>query len=300
MGCAPPGCETALAAEAAQVQLQRQRLWYVAATRARALLVLPRVASALSDKAWINAVDLALSDRPALDTATLPPSALPPLDPAINAQDRSLFETQAAFIVSRETRLRRVTPSRAEADVEAPAAEVITPSDLPESPAEALPQGGRARGLVLHKLLEEVLTGETGDDAAALTARATQLSAICSSPDEALVPDELSATVLRTLALPEVSERRSRLIPEYPVYGCTDVDGETEIIAGIVDAAALDNAGAIEAIIDWKSDVAPTASVTSEYARQVRAYLRATGASLGLIVFMTPGVVIKVARAGAI
>jgi exodeoxyribonuclease-5 len=297
MGCAPPNCETALAAEAGQVQLQRQRLWYVAATRARALLVLPRVASALSDKAWINAVDLALSALPALDTATLPPSALPPLDPATNSQDRPLFETQAAFIGSRETRLRRVTPSRAEADTEAGPAEVITPSDLPESPTEVLPQGGRARGFVLHKLMEEVLTGETGDDAAALTARAAQLSAMCGSPDNALVPEELSATVLRTLALPEVSERRSRLIPEYPVYGCADVDDETEIIAGIVDAVALDDAGAMEVILDWKSDVAPTASTTNDYMRQVSTYLRATNAALGLIVFMTAGIVVRVARA---
>jgi exodeoxyribonuclease-5 len=36
-------------------------------------------------------------------------------------------------------------------------------------------QGGRARGLVLHKLLEEVLTGEASDDHEALKEQASML-----------------------------------------------------------------------------------------------------------------------------
>jgi hypothetical protein len=36
-------------------------------------------------------------------------------------------------------------------------------------------QGGRERGLILHKLMEEVLTGETPEAEAALTERAGHL-----------------------------------------------------------------------------------------------------------------------------
>jgi hypothetical protein len=43
-------------------------------------------------------------------------------------------------------------------------------------------QGGRERGLILHKLLEEVLTRETADDAASLTERALALIAAMGKP----------------------------------------------------------------------------------------------------------------------
>ena len=78
MGCAPPGCDDAVAAEAEQIRLERQRLWYVAATRARDLLLLPRLSCNAAANAWANAVDLGLSGLPAFDPTGLPPSSLPP------------------------------------------------------------------------------------------------------------------------------------------------------------------------------------------------------------------------------
>jgi hypothetical protein len=49
-------------------------------------------------------------------------------------------------------------------------------------------------------------------------------------------------------------------------------------------------------VIDWKSDVAPTAELLEHYRSQVRAYLDITDAERGLIVLATSGRVILVER----
>jgi len=287
----------AVAAETEQIRLERQRLWYVAGTRARDLLLLPRLSSDLPANAWAKAVDLGFSSLTPFDPTGLPPSSLPPLDADTNTQDRPTFETEAALIAARATRIARITPSRAEADA-APADAVVLPvSDLPETPAAALLPGGRGRGLVLHKLIEEVLTGETVEDATALATRAAELSATCEMDTDGLDPSELAATVLRVLALPEIAALRPRLVPELAVHASFTAEDEEQVISGIADAVALAPDGSIEVVVDWKSDVARTAGTVDGYRKQVRDYLQATGASRGLIVLMTPGIVLDVAAA---
>ncbi len=296
MGCAPPGCDAAVAAEAEQIRLERQRLWYVAGTRARDLLLLPRVSCDIAANAWANAVELALQSLPPFDPEELPPSSLPPMDPGINAQDRPTFETEAALIMSLATSIERATPSRAEAEPVPADALVFSSPDLPEVPAPNLPQGGRGRGLILHKLIEEVLTGEVDEDATALEDRAGELAATCDLDIGQIEPDELAATVLKTLSLPRVMELRPRLLPELPVYASVASDTEEQITVGIADAIALTPDGAVEVVVDWKSDIAPTGQAVDGYRGQVGAYIRATGAQRGLIVLMTSGTVIEVPR----
>jgi exodeoxyribonuclease-5 len=294
LGCSPPGCDAAVAAEDTQIRLERQRLWYVAGTRARDLLLLPRLSSDLPANAWVNAVDLDLSGLPSFDPTGLPPSSLPLVEAGANTQDRPTFQTEAALIAARATRIVRVTPSRAEADA-APAEAVVLPaSDLPEAPAAELPPGGRGRGLVLHKLMEEVLTGETADDATELAARATTLSATCEMDTGELDPAELATTVLRTLALPEIAALRPRLVPELAVHASFTAEDQEQVVSGIADAVARAPDGSIKVVVDWKSDVAPTAGIVDGYRKQLREYLRATGASRGLIALMTPGQVLEV------
>lgn len=168
--------------------------------------------------------------------------------------------------------------------------------DLPE--AGALPRGGRGRGLVLHKLMEEVLTGETDTADATLRGRAAELVATCPGPASDCHPAELAATVLRTLALPDVAAVRHKLVPEFGVAAMNaDADG-TQVIVGTADAVALAADGTPELVIDWKSDVMPDATTAAGYVAQVRAYLAASGAPAGLIVFMTTGTVLRVTPAG--
>lgn len=65
-------------------------------------------------------------------------------------------------------------------------------------------------------------------------------------------------------------------------------------MGGIADALALDGDNDVEVVIDWKSDVEPTAEVVKLYREQVRDYLAATGGKSGLLVFVTSGRVERV------
>ena len=73
-------------------------------------------------------------------------------------------------------------------------------------------------------------------------------------------------------------------------------EGEEQVVSGIADAVALAPDGSIEVVVDWKSDVAPTAQTVDGYRGQVSAYIRATGAQRGLIVLMTSGTVFEVLK----
>ena len=115
-------------------------------------------------------------------------------------------------------------------------------------------------------------------------------------PAQGLAPAELAGCVLRTLALPEVAALRPGLVPELPVYGSTEGDGHEEATAGIVDAIVFDAGGAPQVVIDWKSDVDPSPETLEHYRARVHAYLDTTGAKRGLIVAVTSGSIMQVAR----
>ena len=51
---------------------------------------------------------------------------------------------------------------------------------------------------------------------------------------------------------------------------------------------------AIDLVVDWKTDVDPTAQQIELYREQMRDYLVATGAPDGLIVFVTTGKLVRV------
>ena len=76
LGVAPAGYENARKAETEEQDRERVRLWYVAATRARELLVLPRLNASPSRSAWISLVDLALAISPPWMYRIFPPTSL--------------------------------------------------------------------------------------------------------------------------------------------------------------------------------------------------------------------------------
>jgi ATP-dependent exoDNAse (exonuclease V) beta subunit len=307
-GVKPTGYEAARDAEKAELDRERIRLWYVAATRARELLVLPRLDVTPKGSAWISLLDLSLAELPALDLSHLPPEIGPSAAGVENEQTREIFAAEAAMIAERRQRIVWLAPSRDES-VTGPAlhAEVpkIVVTDVDGAPVEdgIVPtvQGGRERGVLLHKLIEEVLTGETPETEPALVARAEALiraigRPVANDPVQGLAPAELAACVTRALALPEIAALRPGLFPEYTVYASTMTDEQEEATAGIADAIAFDPYGAPQVIVDWKSDVAPAPETLEHYRAQVRAYLDMTQAERGLIVLATLGVVIPVAR----
>ena len=114
LGVAPDGYDAARQAEKDELGRERIRLWYVAATRARDLFVLPRLDTTPSKSAWIGPLDLSLADLPGLDVSHLPLGAAAAGAGASNAQTRAAFATEAAAIAARQTRLLWLAPCRDE------------------------------------------------------------------------------------------------------------------------------------------------------------------------------------------
>lgn len=306
LGIAPAGYDAARQAEKDELDRERIRLWYVAATRARELLVLPRLDTTPSKSAWIGLVDLSLADLPSLDVSHLP-SDVPSADAGVgNGQTRTTFAAEAETIAAAQTRLTWLAPSRDEnaggtvlREEEATLWSGLADDQPLELEVAALVQGGRERGLILHKLMEEVLTGETPKEEAALTERAGNLiRALGQSPvaDSAtgLSADEVAGCVVRTLALPEIAALQPGLLAEFPVYTAHVADEVETATIGVADAVTVTTEGRPAVVVDWKSDVTPDPQTLDRYRAQVRAYIDMTGAERGLIVLMTSGTVIPV------
>ena len=311
LGISPDGHEAALQTEKDEQARERVRLWYVAATRARELLILPRIAAEQPDSAWIRLVDLKLQDLPVLDVSGFPTEIPQEAPEPENPQSLETFKAEAQSIAAHVQTLRWESPSRQDERETVATEDTVRisaeSSDKPMGDAAdgLVIQGGRNRGLVLHKLMEEILTGETQGAAAAVTARANVLIgelgySSASDPGLGVSAEEVSACVMRTLALPEIAVLRVGLLAEVPLYTSRADCGEEIATAGIADALTLSADGRPDIVVDWKSDVNPTPSTLDHYHQQVRSYLRMTGAKRGLIVLMTTGTVIRVDSGSAI
>jgi exodeoxyribonuclease-5 len=199
---------------------ERVRLWYVATTRARDLLVLPRHSARLSDDSWARIVDFGLEHLKAVDS-DLWEGRRPAAEVQENTQTRELFATEAAGISKLTRTLVWQRPSRDEAD--AVSASSPTPlfenlEDAEQSAEVPVPAvaGSSTRGLILHKLIEEFLTGELRGEIPEVEQRALELLGQLGvkpvdDPRAGISPAEIAATVLRTLSLPEIARFGSRL-----------------------------------------------------------------------------------------
>lgn len=295
-----PDYDSVCQEESDELRRERVRLWYVALTRARDLLLLPRQTERV-DNDWFSLLNPNLEALPSFDVARFNGSSSQRTDRATNTQDLATWRHEAAVIAASERRILWHQPSRHEE----PAIPTDTADEvfvgaralqehLPAADEEKVVRGGRERGLVLHKLIEEVLTGESTEDGAALRTRARELLgqlglADVEDPTVGPCSGEMADVLQRALQLPEIVALRPRLLPELHVYAAMFADRTMTLTAGIADAVAIDEMGRIEAVVDWKSDVNPVPAQIDIYRNQVRDYLTATGARLGLIVFLTSG-----------
>jgi len=169
----PPAIADAIGRDDNERAEERERLLYVACTRAIDLLILPQF-SAPRQNSWAQLLDLKQGDLPELNVAGFArqpvarPEALP------NVQTAAIFATEQSIADNASKPIQWVKPSDADPDrqlLEAAVLEEIADMDV-ESPTMG---GSRARGIILHKLMEELLTGEVADDAPALEFRAALL-----------------------------------------------------------------------------------------------------------------------------
>lgn len=287
-GLTPPGLADAQAEEALSAAHERERLWYVAMTRARDLLVLPDLNGAGAGS-WARLLDLGLSRLPELDLAALPASrrVRPPAAP--NAQTPQVFADEAAAVAAAAPPVAWRRPSDHDADREVEAEDAVAETE-DELIKAARPVGaGRVRGILLHKLMEELITGELADAQADVVARSLalvgELQALEGVEEEAPDPAECAAVALQAKALPEVASLWSTLEAEVAVFA-TDSDGV--LVAGRIDALSVVDARP-EVVLDWKSDVNPGVAERAAYAEQIRSYLRVTGAPRGALVYLSRG-----------
>lgn len=266
----PPDLLLALASDEESLARERERLWYVACTRARELLVVPELPQA-EQRSWARIVDLVHHDLPLLDLSRFDRAPRPAAADRPNGQTPDIFETERAAIAAAAVPLTWLQPSNQDPD-RVPMIEAIA-IDSGDAPETELPIGaGRVRGLVLHKLMEEVLTGELAEDLVGFAGRARELIAelVVDREDEAGLPEvgEIASTAWRTLHLPDIAALRPRLVPEWPIYTLLADAREATALAGRIDAVAM-NEGRASVVLDWKSDIAPTAEDMRIHAGQL-------------------------------
>jgi CRISPR-associated exonuclease Cas4 len=288
-GVAPPDLAAARAEESEEDADQRERIWYVACTRARDLLILPSIPQAAKDS-WFSSINLRQSEIPEIDLSAFPEPAARPAPSSKNEQSVDVFAAEQRHIDENATPIVWRRPSDHDPDrLGDPLESVVIAEAVAEHPD--IVGAGALRGIILHKLVEELLTGELVSTRKAATARADVLLSqlVSGGGDNGPRPEplEMADTALRTLALPEIALLRPYLVPELAIWAARD----TYLVAGRADALAI-RENKIDVAIDWKSDVIPTTSIRAAYAGQLRDYLEATGAARGALVFMSLGEVV--------
>jgi CRISPR-associated exonuclease Cas4 len=273
--------------EVEQASEERLRLLYVACTRAMDLLVLPELA--WSDEAsWARAVDFRLHALPELNLTQLRVKPFGRRAAGANAQTPEVFAAEQAVVAQALRPLRWIRPSAGDAEVLPLEMPVAVAWDQPMD-MEAASPGGPVRGIILHKLMEELLTGELVGTDAALRDRCSRLASQLSGDDGGarVDLDELVATTLRTWSLPELGDGRNNTVPEVPIYGRLP-GADERLVSGRADAVRY-RGGRPETVFDWKSDVAPEAGTRRAYAQQLAQYVHVLGAERGAIVYMSTG-----------
>jgi CRISPR-associated exonuclease Cas4 len=292
-GVAPADLAAARAQENKEDADQRERIWYVACTRARDLLILPAIPEARTNS-WFSSINLWQNELAELDLSVLPEPAPRAIPHTKNAQTLDVFTTEQRRIEENVKPVVWRRPSDHDPDrLGDPLESVVVAETMVEHPEVV--GAGAVRGLILHKLMEELLTGEVPEHIESAEARAGVLLAqlIGSEDGERPLPSpaEMAETALRGLSLPAIAALKPYLVPEVAVWAMRD----TYLVAGRADALAIQD-GSIDVAIDWKSDVNPTADLRVAYSGQLRDYLEATGAQRGAVVFLTLGEVAWIDR----
>ena len=160
-GVAPPDLASARAEEGAEEADQRERIWYVACTRARDLLILPSIPQA-TKSSWFSSIDLLQNELIELDLATLPETITRAASTTKNEQSASAFAAEQQRIDKSAAAYVWHRPSDHDADrLSDPLDSTIVAEAIAEHPDVV--GAGALRGMILHKLIEEILTGELLD-----------------------------------------------------------------------------------------------------------------------------------------
>jgi exodeoxyribonuclease-5 len=294
-GIEPASYTQVKAFEEQELDRERVRLWYVACTRARDLLVLPRHVDPPKDS-WAKVLDLHVEDIPPISPSVFNAAAPTLAALAQNQQDQLTFIREDAVIAASRPEVRWIRPSGSHDDGREESDQRMEPPEgaVPAEPA-VRPVGSALRGSVLHKLMEEILNSFLEEKSLSISSRADELiRQLGGDPkaraDEGPCPNEMADTILNTLSLPLIWESRARLLPEFPLFSAKKaVNNELHLVGGVADAVAIGETGIIDLIVDWKSDIDVDSSARTAHFGQMRAYLEAADCGRGAVVYMSLG-----------
>lgn len=283
-GVAPPDLAAARAEESQEDANQRERIWYVACTRARDLLILPHIPQA-AKSSWFSSIDLQQGEITELDVSGFPASDARQAAAYENNQSADTFAAEQRKVNEGAPSVVWRRPSDHDQDRLADPVDTVVVADSLAEQMEVV-GAGALRGIVLHKLMEDLLIGELEVQERPVASRAeellVQLLTVADEKEARPDPAEMARCALRALALPEIAEMRPFLLPEVAIWA----SGDGVLVAGRADALAI-REGRVEVAVDWKSDINPSPTVRNRYAAQLRDYLQATGAKRGMLVFLS-------------
>jgi ATP-dependent helicase/nuclease subunit A len=281
-GCQPPGWAALRKRDEAKAWAEARRLLYVACTRARDLLVIPRPpADAQVGAFWRDLIERvpATGDE---DVRVLEAEVLaPPVEDTADLRSLSLAEGGDA-VAARwcEERAERTAAAGARPRRTVSVSEMLARGEKPGAASSPGVEGERARafGRLVHRLLElTALEPVPGGDA--LSSVALALAPGFALPGEAA--RRAAEHVARALSLPvmERARRAARAWRELPFW----LPEEEELVEGIVDLVFEEDGQLV--VVDYKTDHITAEEAVDQAARhasQLRIYGRGLTLALGV------------------
>jgi ATP-dependent helicase/nuclease subunit A len=267
------------AAELPYLQAEEDRLLYVAATRARQLLVVSRWTGNANNGARSVLDGFLAQARELFVPAAVTAPAVVPQDCSMAAQTAAA-ETREEMharvnrpswsVTSVTEEARHIARMTRSVDASADDPSKVVVADTPSHRADA----GQAWGTLVHGLLEHAMRhrAATREDlrrlAAWLTVEEPQLRAVI---DEAL--DTVQAVV--SGAFWTEAKASSECYEEAPFSVLDDREGVRTVLTGVIDLVHRTGDG--WKIVDYKTDKGGVRSLPEKYAGQITAYERAWG-----------------------
>ncbi|MFN2417655.1 MAG: UvrD-helicase domain-containing protein, partial [Candidatus Limnocylindria bacterium] len=249
---------------------ERDRLLYVAATRARDELLVGRCRKCERQSFWLPLY-------PCLERSW----PLHALDGAAPRERRRLERPVEAIVAeaeaAREARMARKAPSYT-----AVAASVLAKAGREQDLMRGAGGRGREWGSAVHAALEAALRGLDGE-ALRLACR-TSLVGNARDVGAEGEPKELEELValVEAIAGSDLFARARATpvcLPEVPFAWRREVDGEVQIVEGVIDLAFREEGGWV--LVDWKTDEIALAVREEAYNRQLGLYAEAWQALTG-------------------
>ncbi|HET7603919.1 MAG TPA: UvrD-helicase domain-containing protein, partial [Gemmatimonadales bacterium] len=278
----PTGWQEMAAREAEFAQAERQRLLYVAATRAERELIVSQLALELKTKAAEDKSFWAPLAGALAQHATR--MALPLDQPAGRDQPTMTHAELLARCESAAT--QRTAAGRPGIRLTSVTRTLREEREDARLSGSSRSRDGAAWGRLVHQTLEAMGRGRDG------VSLDRYVRALVQEELRAATALEREATVARVLAQAERMRRHDAWQQltgatdrafELPIFTVDDADGVDVVTQGIADAAALVDGAWV--VLDWKTDHADDdtwARREEEYRRQVEAYARMIAARAGV------------------